>query len=325
VEGTIRSAVRAVFETMRQEQPPAANGGGRSSASAAAVPSSHPAPDVAGVHLRDGAAPAGSPEDTGFDPTFIERVAPLFEFLWSRYFRIQISGMENVPKSGPALVVSNHSGGLPYDGAMLIYGFHRELRRPLRTMVANFAFRSSWMRPVVRGIGGVPASMDNALGLLARGNLVGVFPEGLRGVGKLYRQRYRLEHFGRGGFVRLARTARVPIIPVAIVGAEEIHPVLAKLTRLAQPFGLPYIPITPTFPLLGPLGLLPVPTKWSIRVGEPIEVPPRSLATGVNGQGSVEVQGGADDDTLKIAEAVRERMDHMIAELLVRRRSILFG
>jgi 1-acyl-sn-glycerol-3-phosphate acyltransferase len=259
----------------------------------------------------------GSPEpeqlpDGGYDPQFLPGAAPLLEFLWSRYFRVRLRGMENVPDSGGALVVANHSGGIPYDGAMLIYAFHREhpRHRPLRTLVANFAFRSSWMRPVMCKLGGVRASMDNALGLLQRGQLVGVFPEGLRGVGKPYRQRYRLAHFGRGGFVRLARTARVPIIPVAIVGAEEIHPVLAKVTRIAQPLGLPYIPITPTFPLLGPLGLLPVPTKWSIQIGEPIAVPP----------------GEADsDDTLDIAEAVRQRMDQMIADLLIQRRSIIFG
>jgi 1-acyl-sn-glycerol-3-phosphate acyltransferase len=272
---TIRSAVRAVFESMRQGSPD---------------------PDEL--------------PDSGYDPAFIERAAPLLEFLWSRYFRVQLRGMENVPP-GAALVVANHSGGLPYDGAMLIYAFHRDhpQHRPLRTLVANFAFRSAWMRPVMSQLGGVRASTNNALSLLARGQLVGVFPEGLRGVGKPYRERYRLAHFGRGGFVRLARTAQVPIVPVAIVGAEEIHPVLGKLTKLAQPLGLPYIPITPTFPLLGPLGLLPVPTKWSIQVGAPIAVPP----------------GPSSADTVEIAEAVRQRMDQMIAELLVRRRSILFG
>jgi 1-acyl-sn-glycerol-3-phosphate acyltransferase len=274
---TIRSAVRAVVDTIRAGSPD---------------PDSLP--------------------DSGFDPTFIERAAPLLEFLWARYFRVQLRGIENVPAKGAALVVANHSGGLPYDGAMLIYAFHREhpSHRALRTLVANFAFRSSWMRPVMCRLGGVRASMDNALDLLNRGQLVGVFPEGLRGVGKPYRDRYRLAHFGRGGFVRLARTAKVPIVPVAIVGAEEIHPLLGKITKLAQPLGLPYIPITPTFPLLGPLGLLPVPTKWSIQVGEPIAVPAASENH---------------EDTLAIAEAVRQRMDQMIADLLVRRRSILFG
>lgn len=261
--------------------------------------------------MREGSPDPKDLPDAGFDPDFMDRAEPLFDFLWSKYFRVELRGMENVPP-GAGLVVANHSGGLPYDGAMLIHAFFRKhpQHRPLRPLVANFAFRSSWMRPVICRIGGVRASMENALGLLARGDLVGVFPEGLRGVGKLFRERYRLSHFGRGGFVRLARTARVPIIPVAIVGAEEIHPVLGKVTRLAQPLGLPYIPITPTFPLLGPLGLLPVPTKWTIQVGEPITVPPAE--SGI-------------DDTIDIAEAVRRRMDHMIAEMLVHRRSVLFG
>jgi 1-acyl-sn-glycerol-3-phosphate acyltransferase len=166
------------------------------------------------------------------------------------------------------------------------------------------------MSGVVSRIGGVRASMDNALALLDRGELVGVFPEGLKGVGKLYRERYRLSHFGRGGFVRLARQANVPILPVAIVGAEEIHPLLGRMTTLAKPLGLPYIPITPTFPLLGPLGLLPVPSKWSIQIGAPVAVPK---------------EGDGSDGTLETAEAVRRRIDQMIAELLVQRRSILFG
>lgn len=262
--------------------------------------------------IRQGGLDPEDLPDSGFDPAFLDETEPLFEFMWSKYFRVSLGGMENVPDNAPALVVSNHSGGLPYDGAMLIHAFHRYHRthRPLRPLVANFAFRSSWMRPVISRIGGVRASMDNALALVERGNLVAVFPEGLRGVGKLYRERYRLTHFGRGGFVRLARTTKVPILPVAIVGAEEIHPVLGKITKLAQPLGLPYIPITPTFPLLGPLGLLPVPTKWSIQIGEPIAVPPDE-----DGR----------EDTLEIAEAVRHRLDQMIADLLVRRRSILFG
>jgi len=253
--------------------------------------------------------PAGLP-DFGFDPAFLERTAPALAFLWSRYFRVRLLGLENVPASGAALLVANHSGGLPYDGAMLIHACHslHPARRPLRPLVATFAVRSPWMRPVVARIGGVRASMRNALDLCERGQLVGVFPEGLRGVGKPYRERYRLTNFGRGGFVRLARTAKVPIIPVAIVGAEEAHPVVAKLTQLAKPFGLPYIPITPTFPLLGPLGLLPVPAKWSIQIGKAIA--PMSQP---------------DRDALEIAEQVRDVVDRMIADLLLERRSIFFG
>jgi 1-acyl-sn-glycerol-3-phosphate acyltransferase len=250
--------------------------------------------------------------DFGFDPEFLNRTSPLLEFLWSKYFRVSLIGMEHVPSTGSALLVANHSGGLPYDGAMLMHATYRRhpAARPLRPLVANFAFRSSWIRPVVARIGGVRASMQNALTLCEQGQLVGVFPEGLRGVGKLYRERYRLTHFGRGGFVRLARAANVPILPVAIVGAEETHPVLAKLTRIAQPLGLPYIPITPTFPLLGPLGLLPVPTKWSIKIGEPMHFPPSEAPK---------------EDTLEMAEVVRGKLDHMIAELLAARRSVIFG
>jgi 1-acyl-sn-glycerol-3-phosphate acyltransferase len=151
--------------------------------------------------------------------------------------------------------------------------------------------------------------MENALPMLARGELVAVFPEGLRGVGKMYRERYRLARFGRGGFVRLAREAQVPLLPVAIVGAEEIHPVIGKITRFAEPLGIPYIPITPTFPWLGPFGLLPVPTKWTIQIGAPI-APPRA---------------GDEGGTSRVAEAVRSAIDGMIADLLAQRRSILFG
>jgi 1-acyl-sn-glycerol-3-phosphate acyltransferase len=250
--------------------------------------------------------------DFGFDADFLNKTAPVLEFLWAKYFRVRLTGMENVPSTGTALLVSNHSGGLPYDGAMLMHATHAHhpAGRPLRPLVASFAFQSSWIRPVVARLGGVRASMDNALALCQTGQLIGVFPEGLRGVGKLYRERYRLTHFGRGGFVRLARTANVPIIPVAIVGAEETHPLLGKMTRLARPFGLPYIPITPTFPWLGPVGLLPVPTKWSIKIGEPMTLPPGA---------------GTKDENLEMAETVRSRLDHMIAELLATRRSVIFG
>jgi 1-acyl-sn-glycerol-3-phosphate acyltransferase len=265
--------------------------------------------------MRSGYGPNGQRPselpDGGHDPSFLEKTAPLLEFVYSRYFRVRTVGMERVPLAGPALLVANHSGGIPYDGTMLIYALYRDhpAHRRLRTLVANFAFHSIWMENLVTRVGGVRASTENALPLLQRGDLVAVFPEGLKGVGKLYRERYRLNRFGRGGFVRLAREARVPIIPVAIVGAEEIHPVLTKLTKLAEPLGLPYIPITPTFPLLGPLGLLPVPTKWTIQFGDPIDMIP----------------GSDPETTNRSAEEVRERIDEMIADLLTHRRSVIFG
>jgi 1-acyl-sn-glycerol-3-phosphate acyltransferase len=194
---------------------------------------------------------------------------------------------------------------------MLLHGIRREhaRHRHVRPLVANFAFRSGWMANVVARVGCVRASMETALPMLARGELVAVFPEGLKGVGKMFRERYRLARFGRGGFVRLAREAQVPLLPVAIVGAEEIHPVIGKITRFAEPLGIPYIPITPTFPWLGPLGLLPVPTKWTIQIGAPIAAP----------------QPGDEEGTSRVAEVVRSAIDAMIAELLAQRRSILFG
>jgi 1-acyl-sn-glycerol-3-phosphate acyltransferase len=259
--------------------------------------------------MRGHGAPVAAPD--GHDPTFLDRSAPVLEFLWSRYFRVRLLGIENVPDTGAALLVGNHSGGIPYDGAMLLYGVQREhpRHRRVRPLVANFVFRRGWMGNVVARIGGVRASTETALPLLAGGELVAVFPEGLKGVGKLYRERYRLARFGRGGFVRLAREAQVPLLPVAIVGAEEIHPVIGKITKLAEPLGLPYIPITPTFPWLGPLGLLPVPTKWTIQIGAAIAPPPQ----------------GDDAATARVAESVRSAIDGMIAELLARRRSVLFG
>ena len=155
--------------------------------------------------------------DGGFDPAFVERTAPLLEFLWTRYFRVRLLGIENVPDDGAALLVGNHSGGIPYDGAMMLHGIRRDhpRHRYVRPLIANFAFRSGWMANVVARVGCVRASMETALPMLARGDLVAVFPEGLRGVGKLYRERYRLARFGRGGFVRLAREAQVPLLPVA--------------------------------------------------------------------------------------------------------------
>lgn len=279
-DGSIRSALAAVIEAIRSG-------------------------------YGDKAVRAQDNPDAGYDLAFVERTAPLLEFLWARYFRVRLLGIENIPDDGAALLVGNHSGGIPYDGAMLLHGIRRDhpRHRRVRPLVANFAFRSGWMANVVARVGCVRASMENAMPMLARGELVAVFPEGLKGVGKMYRERYRLARFGRGGFVRLAREAQVPLLPVAIVGAEEIHPVIGKITRFAEPLGIPYIPITPTFPWLGPLGLLPVPTKWTIQIGAPIPPP----------------KPGDEDGTPRVAEDVRHAIDTMIADLLSQRRSILFG
>jgi 1-acyl-sn-glycerol-3-phosphate acyltransferase len=155
---------------------------------------------------------------------------------------------------------------------------------------------------------------ENAERLLRKGELVGVFPKGVKGVGKRFKDRYQLARFGRGGFIRIALRTGAPIIPCAVVGAEEIHPALAKMNWLGKPLGLPYVPITPTFPLLGPLGLVPLPTRWSIEMAEPIPMD----AYGPD---------AADDPMLvnRLAERVRGTIQGMIDARLARRRSIWLG
>lgn len=210
----------------------------------------------------------------GFDPRFFELVEPLLDFFYSRYFRVDTLGVSNIPSHGKALMVANHSGTLPVDGAMLLYAVRRDHRahRQVRVLVEDFVFHFPFVGSVINRIGGVRACQENAESLLDAGQLAAVFPEGVQGIGKLFSERYKLQRFGRGGFVKLALRTRAPIIPVSIVGAEEIYPMLARLDWLSRSLEIPYVPITPLFPLLGPLGLLPLPTKWFIRFGEPIRL-----------------------------------------------------
>jgi 1-acyl-sn-glycerol-3-phosphate acyltransferase len=160
-------------------------------------------------------------------------------------------------------------------------------------------------------IGGVRADPENAARLLLNDELVAVFPEGEKGMGKLWKDRYRLQRFGRGGFVKLALRTAAPIIPVAVVGAEEAAPMLGKVTWFAKNIGIPWIPVTPTFPWLGPAGLLPLPSKWYVAFGEPIDL------------GRSHTPAAAEDRLLvnRLADQIRTRIQTMIDELLGRRRS----
>jgi 1-acyl-sn-glycerol-3-phosphate acyltransferase len=188
------------------------------------------------------------------------------------WWRVTLTGVENIPDTGRALLVANHSGVLPWDGAMVKRGIAREhpAHRTARMLVLDMFTTLPFLQPWLRHMGEVRACPENGERLLRRDELVGVFPEGVKGVGKLFRDRYRLARFGRGGFVRLALVTGAPIIPVSVVGAEEVHPNLTRLDLIGKPLGLPYFPLTPTFPLLGPLGVLPLPTKWWIDIGKPI-------------------------------------------------------
>jgi 1-acyl-sn-glycerol-3-phosphate acyltransferase len=209
----------------------------------------------------------------GFDRELTELLLmPLARPLYSKWWRVSATGLEHVPAEGGALVVANHSGTLPFDAIMTKLALLDEhpAHRHLRELAADLALQVPVIGPLARKTGNTLAHDDDALRLLSAGELVGVWPEGFKGIGKLYRDRYKLQRFGRGGFVEVALRAQVPIIPVATIGAEEIYPMVANLRLLARLLGLPYFPVTPFFPLLGPLGAIPLPTKWSIEFGEPI-------------------------------------------------------
>jgi 1-acyl-sn-glycerol-3-phosphate acyltransferase len=256
-------------------------------------------------------------DDFGFDPEFEELIAPLFTFLYRRWWRVDVEGVEHVPSAGPALLVGNHAGAMfPYDGAMMKVALRLDhpARRELRPLVENFAYDMPFVASFMARVGGVRACPENAERLLRRGEVVAVFPEGVRGIGKPFRERYRLQRFGRGGFVALCMRTGSPLVPVAIVGAEEIHPLIGKWQWPAKLLGLPYLPITPTFPWLGLLGLVPLPTKWSIVFGKPIEFAGRYRPAQTK------------DDLLvdQITADVRDRIQEMVDRKLKERRSVFF-
>lgn len=214
-------------------------------------------------------------DDFGFDRDLSRTILmPLTKVLYDKYFRVRTNGIANIPAEGPALIVANHSGTVPLDAVMMQYAVYAEHpnQRVVRSVAANLAFRTPFIGPLARKSGNAVACDDDAMELLGRDELVGIFPEGYKGVGKGWRERYRLQRFGRGGFIQIALRTRVPVIPAAIVGAEEAYPMIANLKGLAGMFGFPYFPVTPTFPLLGPLGLLPLPSRWLIEFGDPIQM-----------------------------------------------------
>lgn len=208
--------------------------------------------------------PGGDEDAWGFDPRLVAAVRPALGLLHDRWWRVTTTGTEHVPAQGPALVVANHGGVLPWDAAMIATALERAGRRSPRFLAHDRAFELPWLSTYLRRFGGVPASAHNALGLLGDGHVVVTFPEGSRGLGKPWGERYRLQSFGRGGFVELALRAQVPIVPCAVVGSEETHPKVGEAPGLARLLGAPYAPITPTLPWLGPLGAIGLPARWRI-------------------------------------------------------------
>ena len=255
-------------------------------------------------------------DEFGFDPDLADHaLLPLLRPFYRKYFRVGAQGLENVPADSGALVVANHSGTLPVDALMTTVALHDEhpARRRLRLLGADLVFEMPVVGATARKMGTTLACNEDAERLLGEGELVGVFPEGFKGIGKPFRERYTLQRFGRGGFVTAALRAGVPIIPCAIVGAEEIYPMIGNAKTAARLFGLPYFPITPTFPLLGPLGLVPLPSKWLIAFGEPIETASYGPAA-------------AEDPMLvfNLTDQVRETIQQAIYQLLLQRTSV-FG
>ncbi|MEU3556470.1 lysophospholipid acyltransferase family protein [Streptomyces fragilis] len=255
-------------------------------------------------------------DDFGYDAELTDEVLmAMLRPLYEKYFRVEVKGIENIPAEGGALIVANHSGTIPLDALMMQVAVHDKhpAGRHLRLLAADLVFTLPVVNEIARKLGHTLACAEDAAELLGRGELVGVMPEGFKGIGKPFGERYKLQRFGRGGFVSTALRARAPIIPCSVVGAEETYPMVGNARTVARLLGLPYFPLTPTFPWLGPLGALPLPTKWTIQFGEPI--PTDGYAP-----------EAADDPMLmfNLTDQVREEIQHTLYKLLVRRRSIFF-
>jgi 1-acyl-sn-glycerol-3-phosphate acyltransferase len=248
-------------------------------------------------------------DEFGYDAELTDKVLlELIRPLYYKWFRVETVELKNVPDEGGALVVANHSGTLPVDALMLQVAMHDDIGRPLRLLGADLVYQLPVLSHLSRKSGHTLASREDADRLLRKGELVGVFPEGFKGVGKPFSERYRLQRFGRGGFVASAIRAGVPIVPTAIVGAEEIYPKIGDLPSLARLLGLPYLPVTPLFPLFGLLGLVPLPSKWMIEFGEPIRTDDYDPAA-------------ADDPMVvfNVTDHVREVVQQMLNALRLRR------
>lgn len=256
-------------------------------------------------------------DEFGFDPDLTEHVVlPLLRPLYRTWFRVETIGIHHVPAEGGALVVANHSGTLPMDALMTAVAVREEhpAGRHLRMLGAELLFRTPLLGSLARKSGQTLACASDAERLLTSGELVGVWPEGFKGIGKRYRDRYKLARFGRGGFVSAALRTQAPIIPCAIVGAEEIYPMIGDIKPLARLFGAPYFPVTPLFPLLGPLGLIPLPSKWYIEFGEPVRTDEYAPDC-------------AEDPMLvfNLTDQIRETIQQSLYRLLIHRRNPFLG
>jgi 1-acyl-sn-glycerol-3-phosphate acyltransferase len=246
-------------------------------------------------------------DEFGFDPEFNElMLMPVARLLYQRWFCVQMRGLENIPDAGAALMVTNHSGVLPWDALMIQVGLldNHPAHRHLRLLGADLVYSLPVLSHLARKSGHTLACPADADRLLSAGELVGVCPEGFKGIGKPFRQRYRLQRFGRGGFAASAIRAQVPIVPCAVVGAEEIYPMIANAKPVARLLGIPYFPLTPLFPWLGPLGMVPLPSRWIIEFGKPVDT------TGYAADDAAAVFELTD----QVRETIQRKLDDLVEE-----------
>ncbi|MDA3649091.1 acyltransferase family protein [Saccharopolyspora indica] len=256
-------------------------------------------------------------DEFGFDEELTDEVfLRLLRPFYDKWFRVEAIGLEHVPGDRGALVVANHSGTLPWDALMTTVALHdhHPASRHLRMLGADLVFQLPVLGALARKAGHTLACNPDAERLLTGGELVGVWPEGFKGIGKPFKDRYKLQRFGRGGFISAALRTGAPIVPCAIVGAEEIYPKLADIKPLARLLGVPYFPVTPLFPHFGLLGAVPLPSKWYIEFGEPIET-------------ASYPEGAADDPMLvfSLSDQVRENIQHTLYRLLSQRTNVFLG
>jgi 1-acyl-sn-glycerol-3-phosphate acyltransferase len=255
-------------------------------------------------------------DEWGLDMEVSNAVEPFFNFLYGKYWRIETTGVENIPDETRAILVPNHSGQIPWDATMLAAAVYNEhpARRIIRNLYSSGIPKIPFVSTLLPKLGQVQATEENAVKLLRQEQVVAVFPEGHKGTGKLFRERYRLLRFGRGDFIRIAIKTKAPIIPVSIVGAEETYISLYKSKILANVLGAPYFPISPTWPWLGPLGLVPFPTKWFIDFGDPLPM-------------DIYAEGSEADLLLvsQLTDRVRDIVQEMVYNRLTLRKSVFWG